>query len=756
MQTIEEMVEELKNNGVKPIGSEKVVNQTMDTSIIQYIDRLEDALKNQFSEEQRTIINSSGDACIIACAGSGKTTTSISLVAKRIMSGEVRDVNKLVMTTYSRSGATEMKDRLNHLLKLLGINKKVDVRTLHSLFLHILTSVEDANGKTRSKILKESEQLQIVREAIKAADYKIKDDDLMTIANLLSYQVNNLMSDDDLLKSYINPYKEDKDFESKYTLIRTNFSRIKKERNVIDYDDMQVLVYTWLVRWKNHQNEQLRKFSSDLIDYCQNIWNYYIIDEAQDISKIQFEIIKSLVLDKNTSKLKTGLVMIGDDDQCIYEWRGSDPSIILSSSAVFNIPTYVLSTNYRCKSEIVDYATRGVKCNKGRYNKSMQANTQGGKVEFACVANNDMCDLSENAKNKVVEWIANGEKADDIAILCRNNFHLAIVNNMLLREGIYCTSTEDMKMTKSFMYNDMKTLLDIVQNKVTTDEIRSITWKLVRFLGIAKSQEVASLQQSSALPYKSVIGYICKEILDVTNLDFNDKTNVPETVRRNLRRSFILNGESVSSMVALYRILQIEDEVERFECLVEQYINCCSFLYKSKDKQRSIYGIGKYFVKLIKEDGIAKTSDFLRVTEQLEKGTFAVSGPRVTLTTEHSAKGREWRNVIMFACDNITQPAFDGILVNLQNGIKKQDIFSEIDEERRLFYVGNTRAKENLYVLASRTPSIFVMESLGLVDNPSNDHIVDLAVNNNYESVYHQKFIDFLNRDDNNYSLKIQ
>ena len=752
MQTIEEMVEELKNNGVKPVEAPTnvMVSVPMDTSIIQYIDRLENANGSKFSDEQLTIVNSSGNSCIIACAGSGKTTTSISLVAKRIMSGEIRNVNKLIMTTYSRTGAQEMKDRLNSLLKVLGINQKVDVRTLHSLFLNIIR----IEGNT-SEIIDGAKRLRLIRQAVKNADYKVKDDDIMNIDNLLSYQVNNLLSDRDTLNAYINPFKDDKDFTEKYTLIRKLYAELKKKENLIDYDDMQTILYTWLVRWKTNENPALRQFSSDLVTYCQSLWDYYVIDEAQDISKIQFEIIKALTLDKDTQKLKTGLVMIGDDDQCIYEWRGSDPGIILSSSAVFNIPTYVLSTNYRCKSEIVDYATRGVKCNKGRYNKSMQAFKQGGKVEFATVKSYDMYDLSVNAKNKVMSWIKNGDKPSDIALLCRNNLHLALVNNMLLREGVYCVSTEDMKLTKSFMYRDMNALLKITRNEISNNDSRDITWKLVKFLGIAKSYEISGFQQASGMNYKDLIGYICKEVLDVVNLNFSTTIKVPYEARRKLRHTLILNSESVGSMVELYKILCLDDEVERFEYLAEHYMECCSFLYKSKDKQRSIRGMTKYFIELIKTDGLDKTKEFLRVTEQLENGAFSVSGPRVTLTTEHSAKGREWKNVIMFACDNITQPAFDGIESNLANRISRNDISNEIDEERRLFYVGNTRAKENLYVLSSGTPSIFAMEALGLVDNPSNEHILDLATKHNFNSVYDKKFKELMESEDNNYVLNV-
>ena len=144
--------------------------------------------------------------------------------------------------------------------------------------------------------------------------------------------------------------------------------------------------------------------------------------------------------------------------------------------------------------------------------------------------------------------------------------------------------------------------------------------------------------------------------------------------------------------------------------------------------------------ELIKTTKVAENMfDFLRVTEQLEGGKMVIPGEKLTLTTIHSAKGREWKNVIMFACDNVSQPSFDGINNMIKDDIPMSDIFENIDEERRLFYVGNTRAKENLFIITYTKPSIFILEALGAFKDKTGGNdatIVELVGDNQWQEKY--------------------
>jgi DNA helicase-2/ATP-dependent DNA helicase PcrA len=663
------------------------------------------------------------------------TTISVNLIAKRILTGEIRDVNKLIYTTFSKAGAEEMKDRLDKLLAQLGMSHvNVQVRTLHSFFLSVIRTFG-----LNKRIVSASERTKMVRQACKDAEYPLKDDDLMVIDNLLSYQINNLLTNKKLVDSYVNTL-EDLDVE-KYTKINNSYRNQKAVADCMDYDDMQYFLWQWLVKWAKSEDPQQKETAISVRNYCKAVYTDFYIDEAQDVSKIQFEIIKAIVSDPdNPNKLDKNLVFIGDDDQCIYEWRGSDPSIILTIGAEFNMPTFVLSTNYRCLNEVVDYAATGIKCNNSRYNKSMIAHNKGGTVKIYPSMKEDLCSLSILAMNQIKYWLAHGDKVSDIAVLSRNNFHLAILSNMLLREGIYCNMTEDMKLTKSYMYSDVKDIMALSETSWKSDLTAKVLWRLCKYMGAGNARAFAKFQDSCALSLEDTLGYLLKHFVN-KDMTFNKKLNIPMQAEQQMQYQMSkLSKDTIDDMQVLYNTLLMSDKIEKTKTLLYQYISSSSFMYKSKDKNRSITGLVKYMINLMTKDGYDKMLEFLRVTEQLEGGKMVIPGDKVTLTTIHSAKGREWKNVIMFGCDNVSQPSFDGIYGMIQDDIPVGDIFGHIDEERRLFYVGNTRAKENLFVITYSKPSVFILEALGAFENEKsggNDAtIVELVSDEQWQERY--------------------
>lgn len=668
------------------------------------------------------------------CIVTHNTTISVNLIAKRILTGEIKDVNKLIYTTFSKAGADEMKERMDKLMSQLGMGHiNVQVRTLHSFFLSVIRTFG-----LNKRIINASERTKMVRQACKDAEYSLKDDDLMIIDNLLSYQMNNLLTNKKLVESYVNTL-EDLTVE-KYSIINASFRKQKDDDNCMDYDDMQYYLWLWLVKWQKSSNQVEKDTAVAVRNYCKAVYTDFYIDEAQDVSKIQFEIIKAIVSDPdNKNKLDKNLVFIGDDDQCIYQWRGSDPSIILTIGAKFNMQTFVLSTNYRCLNEIVDYAATGIKCNNSRFDKSMNAFNKGGSVKIYPSAKEDLCTLSIAALNQIKYWLSQGDKVSDIAVLSRNNFHLALLSNMLLREGIYCNMTEDMKLTKSYMYNDVKDIIALSEPTWKADLTAKVLWRLCRYMGAANSRIIASFQDSCALSLEDTLGWLLKHFVN-KDLDFSKKLNINMQAEQQMQYQMAkLSKDTTDDMYMLYRTLSSGSREDKIRSLLYQYLQATSFMYKSKDKNRSITGLVQYVINLMKKDGVDKMLEFMRVTEQLEGGRMVIPGDKLTLTTIHSAKGREWKNVIMFGCDNVSQPSFDGIYGMIQDDIPMSDIFENIDEERRLFYVGNTRAKENLFVITYLQPSIFILEALGAFKDKNggnNATIVELVSDNQWQERY--------------------
>lgn len=659
------------------------------------------------------------------------TTISVNLIIKRIMTGEINP-DKLLFTTYSKAGTEEMKERIDKLLSKMNVHKRVQVRTLHSFFLSVLRDFGVSND-----IIKDSKRLKFIREACKDAGYVLHDDSLTQIDTLLSHQVNNMLNDQETIESYVNSLDDLR--LDQYKTIRSGYASRKAKERLIDYDDMQSYLYVWLVRYAKSTNQAEYQTCVKARNYCRALYDYFFIDEAQDISKIQYEIIKALVtpLD-NPDKLDKTLILVGDDDQCIYQWRGSDPSIILSVGPKFDIQTFVLSTNYRCRSAIVDYATTGVKCNSSRYDKSMNAFKTGGDVKIAVAEKEDLLTLSKIALNHIKYWIANGENESDIAVLCRNNFHLALLSSMLFKEGIPCVMTDDMRLTKSFYFKDVETIMNIIDFGGDATEVGSILWKMCSYMKATSSRAVGNLMNNTGLDTRQALGYILKNICGV-DVSTDARINIPTKAEMALQYSLgRMSQDTVADLIKIYVVISSDKtKEEKFRGLLLIYFESTSkYIYKSKDKQRSVIGISSYFVQIAKESGFEALKDFVRYSKQYESSSAVIMGDPITLVTEHSSKGREWKNVIMFACDNVSQPSIDGIKKLRNDGVSVEDIFANIDEERRLHYVGNTRAKNNLLVITYNNPSMFILEALGVIKDNCNQKIYDIAMGYSDEIVY--------------------
>ena len=720
--SLEQWVSDLKEQGIMPSNTDSMrVNNPKDFELRVILD-LEKKTNVKYSEEQKDILLHRGSACILACAGSGKTTTCIHLIAKRILTGEISETNKLLFTTFSKAGVNEMKTRLDKLLGTLGIKNNIQVRTLHSFFLQLLRDF----GVSAS-VIKSTDRIKYIKQACKEANVSTKDEDIATIDTMLSYQVNNIMSDKAVVNSQLNTV-ENLTVDN-FRQIRLEYKNKKAEAGVIDYDDMQTYIYLWLVKFAKSDNETERETAKSVRNYCKAMWDYFFIDEAQDVSKIQYQILREIVADANDkSKLDKTLVFIGDDDQAIYKWRGSDPSIILSIAPEFNLKTLVLSTNYRCGSEIVEYATRGIMCNTQRYAKGMSAYNTGGKVEIDVSETTSLLEYGDKAVKHIKNLIKMGESTSDIAVLARNNSHLAILSAQLFKEGIYCNASSEIKLTTLPVYNDIKKLIEI-SNKhcYKVDCTSSMLWKLCSFMSVNISKSIGDFQSNSGLDIETAIGYILLKVYNRDDVvtDLNEHININNATLECLKKQLCrLSYTSLQDLVGVYKALKL-DSTLCLRALESMYTKNTEWLYKTDEKRRLRDGVFEYTSRLLETDGYEKTQSFFKMFEQFEQSKVAVIGDTVTLTTMHSAKGREWKNVIIFACDNISQPNFVSCKMMLDND-DNDTLEDYIAEERRLFYVASTRAKQSLLVLTTKIPSVFVLEAVGLIPNDKNETLFKL------------------------------
>lgn len=664
----------------------------------------------EYSEEQKEILRHKGGMCILASAGSGKTTLITHLIAKRIQTNEIQNTDTLLCTTYSKGGAEELELRLNKLLKSLGIRKTVYVKTMHALYLGILKDFGYP-----STVIYAKDRSKYILDSCREAEAGIDDEDFQALDSLLSYQVNNLLSDADLVQSYA--YTLDNISLEQYSDIRKRYTSKKIQAKVLDFDDMQLYMYSLLYQ---HGRQ-------DIVDYCRAKWTDIYIDEAQDMSRIQYVILKKIVTDPQK------LVIIGDDDQCIYQWRGADPSIILNICAEYDISRFVLSTNYRCAGEIVKLAAEGIRHNSRRSDKEMKPFIEGGDIKICDCGSTNLYTMSKYAYKHIKQLVMEERiTPSQIAVLSRNNSHLCILSNMLFKDGIHCETTNEMKLTRSKAYRSIRDILELASDSYNAKLTESTLNSVCVYLKKADAKRIGQIQGSMGTNLSSVLGYMATKYWKRQDISWTPNVKVPGLAEAKIAQPLsYLGNETVENLVLIYKLLSDKDTVKRATGLLALYLTATEYQYRDKqDKKRTVEGLVDYIIDLIKTMGFNEAKQFLRVAEQYEEGKMAVPGAKVCMSTMHGSKGKEWRNVVLFADDNVTFPSFSGIVRQLKTGIAMSDVFYGVDEDRRLHYVAMTRAKKELAIFTdSKNIGLYILEVMGIFDYGvgNNSHIISMA-----------------------------
>lgn len=717
-------------------GDLTIQSKSADDEVIQNLSRITGVV---YSDEQLAILKHHGGMAIMAAAGSGKTTVLTHLLVKRIMSGEIQDVTKVLCATYSKAGADEMAERINKLLDVVGIKKHIMVKTMHAFYLLILQHFGYS-----LKLIENAQRTKFIRDACSKVNVKLNDDDMQTLDSLLSYQVNNLLSDKGLFDSYVYTL-QDVSMEQ-YSKIKAWYTELKRQAGMMDFDDMQLYVYFWLCV----ADENTKK---TVTDYIHQTWQEFYIDEAQDLSKIQMAILRKMCTDSSK------IVFIGDDDQCIYEWRGADPSLLINITGYYDIERFILSTNYRCRAEIVDTAAVGIKHNARRTIKTMKPFNSGGEIKIIDTtyynSNGDaeapdLYQMTKYAFMYIRDLIKSGVSPSDIAVLSRNNGHLAILNNMLFREGIYSMYTKDMKFTGNSMYKELKQILELARDDYDPDLTEKLLWKVVPYLSAKSAKLIAKFQESSGFKFSDTLGWFLTECCNMSlGWKLPSGSIIPESSKTSMRAlARSLNTSQASNIRVMYRASVYDGSTEtdldkrRNE---NEYRRVCNFmglysqvslefLYRTSDKQRACKGYIEYFKKMVKDWGIEKTLRFLNVSQQYELGVNGVFCEKINMSTMHGAKGKEWSHVVLFADDNISFPNFRSIRDLKARGISTSDIYKVIEEDRRLHYVAMTRAKNTLAIVTYKTNiSVYTLEAFGILNDctssgGNNESILGMAM----------------------------
>ena len=571
-----------------------------------------------------------GPMMVLAGPGSGKTTVITARAA--IL---VQQVKHLLVITYSKSAASEMERRFREQSPLAN---NITFGTFHSVFFRMLRR---KNNHNLEQIIADGERKNIVRSFLAERNYDIEDDFLSTVLNEMSLIRNELHE----LVYYNSSTMGADDFRE---LCRA-YELYKTEQNKIDFDDMLCNAYTML------QDEPKE------LAFWRQKYPYIMIDEFQDINCVQYEAIRLLAAPQNN------LLIVGDDDQSIYRFRGSRPEFLLNFPNDYpETQKVTLDTNYRSTDVIIKYANDLIISNEMRYSKSIVGTGQKGPKPIILTAddqNREAVSIAERIRDM---W-KKGANLNEIAVTYRLNIQARAFMDAFLNMNIPFRSRDEMpSIYEHWIAEDIYAYLQLAQRihlrqKVGYDPnaVRIIN-KPYRYIS------------------KAFLQWVKKENLDIFRA-YKSKDSGLHFATKNKIEELLSDLKSLARRNTVDAIRYIRQNLG----YNTHILDICDY---RKLKPSGLLEIADELQEAAKQ--FKKSDDFIahaKATAELTKANEP-AGDCCTLTTLHSAKGLEFEKVFIAGVVEDVIP------------YARSRTDAEIEEERRLLYVGVTRAKHELYL----------------------------------------------------------
>lgn len=583
-----------------------------------------------------------GPLLVLAIPGSGKTTMLLERI--KFLSEHI-DSSKILNLTFSRIQANDMKKRFD--------SKDSNFMTIHAFcYLIIRNYLKKYNRQVN---LIEDEKIynkyNLVGEIYKNINKKkMSKEDLNLFFQKISFMKNSLLD-----ISYLENVEI-----SNADRIYLEYEKIKKQKHLLDFDDMQVYALELL-------NDE------SLLRSIKNKYKYFQLDEGQDTSLLQFKILEKIVYPENN------LLVVADDDQSIYSFRAADPKYLLNFKEIYKDAKIIsLDTNHRSGKKIISLASYFIAQNKNRYKKTYKLSR-----DF-----DDQIKLKE-FKNftKQYDYITENLDNKKTGILFRNNISAISLSSYLLDKNI------------DFSINS--NILDFFESKIFTDMVNIINF----------SEDFDNVEIFSDIYYK-ISTYLSKD--DIESLSHKAiNENVFEFYENrdieDYKKDALFNIEKKLKHI---RKLDIEKKISFIykSLSYNSYINMKSRKYMEETVNKDIYIESlRYFTKSCKS--LDEVYEKIKILEKKSKSLIKTN---LFLTTIHSSKGLEYDKVFII---DLIKNEFPIIL-------DEENYFERLEEERRIFYVGLTRARDSLYILTLKNrnnkkvyPSKFYTTSLDILKN---------------------------------------
>ena len=593
----------------------------------------------EFNDAQKTALSHrDGPMMVLAGPGSGKTTV-ITHRIKRLLEQGVSPSGILVIT-FTKAAAREMKERFFSLMKQEGENSErvsaaeaVSFGTFHAVFYHILRLAYEFSG---NNIISEEDKKKYFKDFIEASGLDVEDtgEFIAALINEISYVKGNRIDP----ACYYSGNCPEEWFKKLYA----GYEDMLRDKGKLDFDDMLVLCY------------ELFSERRDILSAWQKKYKYILVDEFQDINRLQYEIVKMLALPENN------LFIVGDDDQSIYRFRGARPEIMLGFEKDFpGAKRVLLAENYRSTRDIVETSLRLISHNKVRFEKKLLPTHGAGRPVDINVYKNPV-EEAEAIARRIRQYEQAGYPYTDMAVLFRTGISSGLLAEKLMEYNIPFIMRDVIPNFYShWIAKDMLSYLELGNGGRKRSDFFRIMNRPKRYLS-RDAFETPEVSLEAVRAYYRDRDWMEERLCDLeTHLRIIGRLK-PAAAINYIRRSVGYDG--YLKEYAEFRRLKPEELYEVADRLME-----------------SASGFS----------GLEEWKEHIRQYEEtLKDRREDVAG--VTLSTMHSAKGLEYR--IVFIAD-----VNEGVIPHHKAGLP-----ADIEEERRLFYVALTRAKERLHLCAVR------------------------------------------------------
>ncbi len=578
-----------------------------------------------------------GPMLVLAGPGSGKTTV-ITERTRRLISSQGIDPSHILVITFTKAAASEMKERFH---RLMG-QKKVPVTfgTFHAVFFQIL---KHAYGFHGGNIIREEQRFQFMKEMIQ--NMRLEYEDENEFAGDLLGEISLMKNTGVSLEHYYPKNCGKEIFEQIY---RGYDSRMKQHR-LIDFDDMLVYCY------------ELFDQRKDILSAWQNKYQYILIDEFQDINRLQFDIVKMLALPENN------LFVVGDDDQSIYRFRGAKPELMLGFEKAYpKAARVLLDINYRSCPSVVEASLRLISHNQKRFEKKIRPRRDRDDREPKQGTEYFLWENQQQEGKAIIEQILKdcraGGSYNDCAVLFRTNTQPRLFMSQLMAYNIpFRTKDNIPNIYEHWIARDILTYIRLSEGSRSRRDILQIMNRPNRYITRESLEaDTIAFDVWADFFYEKKQHWVAERIEQLEG-DLRVLSRTGPYAAINYIRMGIGYEEYLREYAGYRRIS--ED-------------NLIEVLDELQDGARAFRTYEEWFAHMEEYTGELK-----RQKKQQETMTECVS-----LATLHSAKGLEYKNVHILDVNEELMP------------YKKAVLDADLQEERRMFYVGITRAKENLYI----------------------------------------------------------